>query len=335
MGIFGFLMYMYYLCSQKKNKKEKEVNMKKIINTILLVVLGVSLSGCEWFEHENYNKKDEDGEESYATKLISCGGSGYIVLIDEIEVKEDSVTENGRRVSKKTVNYKSEHNDSIPIDIDVDDLKYDPNKWHENNIKIRVGCNMNYYNIGSGGGSYSGNGAHFSDSAIVYDGKSYVMEEIFKLKPGSDTLFIDFVCREDINNQAEIGLGNNRYPTPLTSRQIEKSIKNGNYEITYITLSWTKDPPRECYNIDGKMYTKSTTGDRWIYLANQYPPLGYMTSTNETHMIAYVKLKGGKGNGFDEYYKVSTIRYPNGYCSNVVRDKNRENPHITKSHFNN
>ena len=308
--------------------------MKKVINIISLVVLGVSLSGCEWFEHENSNKNKEVEIDSYSTELIARGGSGYIVLIDEIEVKEDSVTENGRRVSKKIVNYKSEHNNSIPIDIDVESLNYNPNNLPENNIKIRIGRNTEYkdYNIGSGGGRNS-NGKHFGE--FDYNGKSYVMEEVFKLDPDSSILFIDFVCREDINNQAEIGLGNNRYPTPLTSFQIEESIKNGNYEITYITLSWTNGLPRECYNIDGKMYTKSTMGDRWIYLANQYPPLGYMTSTNETHMIACVRLKDGKGNGFDEYYEVSTIRYSNGYCSNVVRDKDPENPHITKSHFNN
>lgn len=309
--------------------------MKKVINTILLVVIGVSLSGCEWFEHENSNKKNEvEVEDSPATELISRGGSGYIVLIDEIKVDKYEEQINSRWVSKDTVIYKSEHNDSIPIDIDVDDLKYDPNKWHENNIKIRIGCNTEYidYNIGSGGGGYSG-GVHFGE--LYYDGKSYVMEEVFKLNPESDTLFIDFVHRKGVNNQGEIGLGNSRYSTPLTSSQIEDSIRNGNYEIIYISLSWVPNTlPRECYNIGGKMYTKSMMGDRWIYLANQYPPLGYMTSTNETHMIACVKLKTGKENGFDEYYKVSTIR-SYGYCSNVVRDKNPENPHITKSRFNN
>ena len=54
MGFFGFLMYMYYICSQKKNKKEKEVIMKKVINIILLVVLGVSLSGCEWWDEPGF-----------------------------------------------------------------------------------------------------------------------------------------------------------------------------------------------------------------------------------------------------------------------------------------
>lgn len=294
--------------------------IKKVINIILLVVFGVSLSGCEWFEHENYNKKDEGGEKSYATKLISRGGSGYIVLIDEIEETEDTVTKNGRRVSTKIVRPKSERNDSIPIDIDVKGLKYDPNNCNENNIKIRIGDNTEYrdYNIGSGGDGWS-SGKHFGK--FDYDGKSYVMEEIFKLNPNSDTLFIDFVCREDINSQAEIGRDNSRYPTPLTSSQIEDSIRNGNYEITYIDLSYTPNAlPRECYIIDGKIYTKSMLGDRWIYLANQYAPLGYITSTKETHMIACVKLNDKPNNKFADNYKV-VLDIRDNSCSNVVRDK--------------
>ena len=311
--------------------------MKKVINIILLVVLGVSLSGCEWFEHENYNKKDEGGEESYATKLISRGGSGYIVLIDEIEETEDTVTKNGRRVSTKTVRPKSERNDSIPIDIDVKGLKYNPNNWNENNIKIRIGDNTEYiyYNIGSGGGSYDGDGVHFGQ--IKYNGKNYVMEEIFKLNPKSDTLFIDFVCREDANKQAEIR--DEKWAEQiLTSSEIEKIVYGEDttrYRKTYISLSYTPNAlPRKCYIIDGKIYTKSMLGDRWIYSANQYAPLGYITSTNETHMIACIELKKDKKNDFDKYYKV-ILQIKGNYCSNVVRDIDPNNPHITKSHFNN
>ena len=78
--------------------------------------------------------------------------------------------------------------------------------------------------------------------------------------------------------------------------------------------------PRECYNIDGKIYTKNTRGN-WIYLANQFPPL-IGTFNNEIHMIACVTLKNkgeGRGNGFKDKYIV--VPFKVGGCINnkVVR----------------
>ena len=60
--------------------------MKKVINIILLVVLGVSLSGCEWFEH-NGGMKPFNNSESYdeaATNLITYGGSGKLYSNDTL-----------------------------------------------------------------------------------------------------------------------------------------------------------------------------------------------------------------------------------------------------------
>lgn len=317
MGFFGFLMYMYYLCSQKKNKKEKEVDMKKVINIILLVVLGVSLSGCEWFEHENSNKKNsnkkngDEVENTSATKLMSYGGGGYIVLIDDIEVNECEEEIDGRWVSKNIVNYKSERNERIPIDIDVQDLDYNPNDG--GNIKIGIRGNYQEYNLRRDG--------EFFTNYLNFDGKGFVMEDVFELE-GTDSIFIDFVHREGANKPSEIR--DEKWAEQiLTSSEIEKIINGEDttkYEKTYISLSWIPNLSRECYNINGKIYTRR--GDRWIYLANQYPPLGYMTSTNETHMIACIKLNPDKNNFADLYKVVSHI--DDDHCSMVVeyRDDN-------------
>lgn len=293
--------------------------MKKVINIILLVVLGVSLSGCDWFEHENYNKKDKVEIESLATELLTYGAEGYIVLCDSFKVCKCEEKIDGRWVVKDAIVYQGESDDNTKIEINVDSLKYGQNNF----IKIIVdGVNTIPYGVGKG--ESLSDGEYFSED-FKYKGKKFVMEGVFKLDD-SENIFIDFVHRKDVNNQGEIGLGNSRYSTPLTSSQIEDSIRNGNYEIIYISLSWVPNTlPRECYNIGGKMYTKSMMGDRWIYLANQYPPLGYMTSTTEIHMIACVTLKNngeGEGNGFKDKYIVIPFK-ENGCINNAV--VNRKN----------
>ena len=79
--------------------------------------------------------------------------------------------------------------------------------------------------------------------------------------------------------------------------------------------------PRECYNIDGRIYTKNMRGN-WIYLANQFPPLGYGSFNNETHMIACVTLKNkgeGRGNGFKDKYIVVPFKVDGCINNKVVR----------------
>ncbi len=70
--------------------------MKKVINIILLVVLGVSLSGCEWFEHNggmtknnNCAEVNEHIEKHYGlfdtlTAVMRNGADGFIVASSEV-----------------------------------------------------------------------------------------------------------------------------------------------------------------------------------------------------------------------------------------------------------
>lgn len=293
--------------------------MNKVINIILLVVLGVSLSGCEWFEHENYNKKDEVEIESLATELLTYGAEGYIVLCDTFKAyKYEKKIDSRWVVADTVVSYQGTSEDNTHIEINVEGLKYGSNNY----IEIIVDGVDNPISYCVGKGESLSDGEYFSED-FKYKGKKFVIEGVFKLDD-SENIFIDFVHRDDNNNSVEIK--DEKWAEQiLTSSEIE-NIVNGEdktkYKKTYISLSWMPNSlPRECYNIDGKMYTKSMMGDRWIYLANQYPPLGYMTSTTEIHMIACVTLKN-KGNGFKDKYIVIPFK-ENGCINNAV--VNRKN----------
>ena len=284
--------------------------MKITVKILITTMLWVSLSGCEWFNHNGgFSKRTDDSKyNKVATELITHGASGYIVLIGNMKFGDDSTYYDFKDIEDK----------SMPIEIITEDLNYDPNNYKKNKIKIRIGHTDMDYDIGS----YK---TFFGE--LKFEDDYYIMEEIFKLNDNSDTIFIDFVCTKS-SYDVGIGLGENRYPTPLTSSQIEDSIRNGNYEITYIDLSYTPNAlPRECYIIDGKIYTKSTLGDRWIYLCEQLPPLGYDETINEKHMIAMLVINKNKGNGFCEKNRVISLHYE-GHYHNIVESD------IPVDHFN-
>lgn len=79
--------------------------MKKVINIILLVVLGVSLSGCEWFEHnggmttnESHPKVNDHIKKHFGlfdtlTAVMRNGADGYIVASSEV-VNSEIVDDN-------------------------------------------------------------------------------------------------------------------------------------------------------------------------------------------------------------------------------------------------
>lgn len=294
--------------------------MKKVINIILLVVIGVSLSGCKWFEHENSNKNKKVEIVSLGTELLTYGAEGYIVLCDSFKVCEYEKKIDNRWLVIDSIVYHGESDENIRIEINVDSLNY----GSFNYIEIIVnGVDTIPYGVGTGEKLETGEKC-FSDD-FEYNGKRYAMEGVFKLDTESDILFIDFVHRDDDKVQSEIR-DKNWVKEILTSSQIDEIVygeDSKRYSKTYITLSWVPNAlPRECYNIGGKMYTKSMMGDRWIYLANQYPPLGYMVNTNETHMIAYVTLKNkGEegGNGFKDKYKVVPFKLDGCINNKVLR----------------
>lgn len=275
--------------------------MKITVKILITAMLWVSLSGCEWFNHAGFGVNGgNDGwfsSNEIATDLITHGGTGYVVLIGNMKFDDDSTNYDFKDIEDK----------SMPIEIITDDLIYNPDN-KENIITIKIKDEEIDVDLNSHGTCIDG---------FWYDEEYYTIGEIFKLDD-SDTLFVDFVCSEPKNTRLEFGLGENRYPTPLTSSQIEDSIRNGNYEITYIDLSYTPNAlPRECYIIDGKIYTKSMLGDRWIYLCEQLPPLGYDETINEKHMIAMLTLNKNKGNGFNEKHHIVSIR-SDGYYKNWV-----------------
>ena len=79
--------------------------MKKVINIILLVVLGVFLSGCEWFEHnggmttnKSYPQVNDHIEKHFGlfdtlTAVMRNGADGYIVASSEV-VNSEIVDDN-------------------------------------------------------------------------------------------------------------------------------------------------------------------------------------------------------------------------------------------------
>ena len=230
--------------------------MKKVINIILLVVLGVSLSGCEWFEH-NGGMKPFNNSESYdeaATNLITYGGSGKLYSNDTLIFKGNVL----------------EVDTSSTMDLDfkiiVKDLDFNFTNA-KNIIKIQIGDSE--YEFSLGGGTNISSMGEFKYS----DGLYYGIEDI---KMIGDYIYIAFVNYSDLNNNATFD-DPSYYDPILSSGAINDSISGGNYEETYIDFG--NGLAKQCYIINHKIYTQSMLRDSWIYLAEMQSPIGYITTT--------------------------------------------------------
>ena len=257
--------------------------MKKVINIILLVVLGVSLSGCEWFEH-NGGMKPFNNSKSYdeaATNLITHGGSGKLYSNDILIFKENVL----------------EVDTSSTMDLDfkiiVDNLEFNPNN-DKNIIKIKIGENTIDFSLWEGR-------CEDSRGEFEYEGLKYGIEDI---KQVGDSIYIAFVNYSDRCNNATFD-DSSYYDPILSHKEIEDSIEQGKYEPTYIYFG--NGLSKQCYIINHKIYTKSMLGDRWIYLAEMQSPIGYITTTTVSYMIGSVKIDSETNNGFANKNKVYFI----------------------------
>lgn len=258
--------------------------MKKIINIILLVILGVSLCGCEWFEHDCGMKPSNNSTpyDTAATELFTHGGSGKLYSND-ILIFKGNVLEVVNTSSTMDLDFK----------IIVKDLDFNPNN-DKNIIKIKVGKDTIDFSLWEGK-------CVSSRGEFEYENIKYGIEDI---KQFGDSIYIAFVNYSDSHNNATFD--NSSYYDPILShKEIEDSIEQVKYELTYIDFG--NGLSKQCYIINHKIYTKSMLGDRWIYLAEMQSPIGYITTTTVRYMIGSVKIDYETNNGFADKNKVYYI----------------------------
>ena len=257
--------------------------IKKVINIILLVVLGIFLSGCEWFEHDG-GMNPINNSESYdeaATNLITHGGSGKLHIRNELKFVGNVLDE--------------ENSSTVDLDfkIIVDNLEFNPNN-DKNIIKIKIGENTKDFSLWEGR-------CVDSRGEFEYEGLEYGIEDIEQV---GDSIYIAFVNYSDRCNNATFD-DPSYYEPILSTEEIKNAIDKKEYEITYTDFG--NGLSKQCYIINHKIYTKSMLGDRLIYLAEMQSPIGYITTTTVHYMIGSVKIDYNTDNGFANKNKVYSI----------------------------
>ena len=298
MGIFfGFLMYMYYLCFQKKNKKEKEVIMKKVINIILLVVLGVSLSGCEWWDGPGFGvdggstKLDSCPVDTIMTEIAQAGCKGKIVDIisfckanGEIDANIQTIQISDSVVSIEPMIKNGKYFEmNITINNSPGTIKYNVSeKEQDSNVSpaegIRISCNRKAVISNVGVKEVENN-----HDTIV--NSEFFLWDVFKDNTGT---YIVLSASENTNIQYRAPKGK----TPLDSPSVEKIINeetSEEYSEIFVMGGGMNGVGKTGYVIDNRVYLKNSLGN-WNYYCDYYYSDPFGTSNCVTMIVMKVNI---------------------------------------------
>lgn len=317
-------MYMYYFCSQKKNKKEKEVNMKKVINIILLVVLGVSLSGCEWWDEPGFGLDGEsDNPRSVdvtMTEIAQYGCKGKIVDIISFckangEIDDDSIQTIQIKDSLVSIEPMEKEGIYFEMNIKINNstgkIKYNvSNKKSDSNTSsakgIKISCNRKAVISNVGVKEVENN-----HDTIV--NSEFFLWDVFKDNTGT---YVVLSASENTNIQYKAPKGK----TPLDPHSVEKII-NGEiseeYSEIFVMGGGMNGVGKTGYVIDNRVYLKNSLG-KWNYYCDYYYSDPFGTSKCVTMIVMQVYInEDGKEN--DSYF--STTNKENKYYFNQTENK--------------
>ena len=290
---------MYYLCSQKKNKKEKEVDMNKVINIILLVVFGVSLSGCEWWDEPGFGvdggstKLDSRPVDFTMTEIAQAGCKGKIVniisfckangeidstsTIQTIQIEDSSVTIEPMEINDDYFEMNIKINNSTDtIKYYVSDKKSDSNTSSAKGIKISCNRKAVISNVGV---------KEVENNHDTIVNSEFFLWDVFKDNTGT---YVVLSASENTNIQYKAPKGK----TPLDSHSVEEII-NGEiseeYSEIFVMGGGMNGVGKTGYVIDNRVYLKNSLGN-WNYYCDYYYSDPFGTSNCVTMIVMKVDI---------------------------------------------
>ncbi len=266
--------------------------MKKVINIILLVVLGVSLSGCEWWDGPGFGTDGEDEWYSYypidsiMTKIAMYGCKGEVVDFFSFVAEREEIISSPINIGDKSVEFSAmveDGKDSVAMHVKIngrengDAFKFyryggDPVSGVEEESRIETihifGSKSDDDNQNLGWDS-----EFFLWDAFENEGKTYLV------LLASKSIYIEFYSHKE---------------RILKSEEVEKIINDTNkvngkdyYEIPVMGAMNGVD--KTAYVIDNRVYIRNSL-NRWSYFCNYSAPNPMSTNKVETMILIEVTI---------------------------------------------
>lgn len=282
--------------------------MKKVINIILLVVLGVSLSGCEWWDGPGFGID---------------GGSAYTPSVNSIMTEIGQYGCEGEVVDFFSFVVGRNMEDSIPPVISMEDksvtfnaMKKDGKDSVAMNVKIN-GKEYAFKFYSCGGDPVSGVKMKSSIELVHTFGSKYDNNHSYEW----DSEFFLWDAFEDEGDKYIVLLASNpinvQFYSPkgeiLESEEVKTIINNGVEGIDFYEISVMgsmNGVDKTGYVIDNRVYIRNSLNNRWSYLCNYSTPSAISTNSVETMIL----IKVTNINQSEDSNSVISLKKENGKC---------------------
>lgn len=260
--------------------------MKKVINIILLVVLGVSLSGCEWWDGPGFGVDGgSDGTPSMNSIMTEIGQHGcegevvdFLSFVVGRNNIEDSISPviNINTTHVKFDEMKKDGKDSVAMNVKING-KEDAFKFYSHGGDPVRGIKMESFieTVHTFGSKYDNNHSYEWESefflwdAFYYNGDKYIV-----------LLASKFINIEFYSPKGQI----------LKSEEVEKKINEGEEGIDFKKISVIgsmSGVDKTAYVIDNRVYIRNSL-NRWSYFCNYSVSSSMFTNRVETMILIKV-----------------------------------------------
>ena len=292
--------------------------MKKVINIILLVVLGVSLSGCEWWDEPGFGVDGGIAHtfsmDSIMTEIAQYGCEGEVVNFFSFVVGRNNMEDGISPVINMDNTYvkfdamKKDGKDAVAMNVKING-KDDAFKFYYGGDPVR-GVKMEsfietVYTFGSkydNNHSYEWKSEFFLWDAFEFKGDKYIVLS------ASKPINIEFY-----SHKGQI----------LESEEVKKIINEGEKDKDFKEISVMgsmSGVDKTAYVIDNRVYIRNSYNNRWSYFCNYSAPS--MMSTNIVETMILIKVK----NLLDNNSSIVSVKKENGkYYFTQSRDPRNVN----------
>ena len=267
--------------------------MKKVINIILLVVLGVSLSGCEWWDGPGFGVDGEDEWYSYypihpiMTKIAMYGCKGTVV--DCFSFVEEDIIPSTINIDDQYVEFsemKEDGKDSVAMKVTIngeqDALKFyhrggDPVSGVKGESHIET-----IHILGSKSDNDNNQNLEWNSEFFLWDAFEYE-EKTYLVLSSSKSICIEFFShKEDVLNGDEV-------------QDIINNGKEGEDFNEIPVMGSMSGVDKTAYVIDNRVYLKNSFGN-WNYYCNYSVPNSMSINKVETVILIEVEINEPKDN---------------------------------------
>lgn len=265
--------------------------MKKVINIILLVVLGVSLSGCEWWDGPGFGTDGEDDHyslnpmHSIMTKIAMYGCKGNVV--DCFSFVGEDIIPSTINIGNRYVEFsamKKDGKDSVAMNVKIngeeDAFKFysyggDPVSGVKDESHIET-----IHILGSKSDNDNNQNIEWSSEFFLWDAFEYEKKTYLVLLTSKSISIEFFSHKGDVLNGDEV-------------QDIIKNGKEGEDFNKIPVMGSMSGVDKTAYVIDNRVYLKNSFGN-WNYYCNYSVPNPMSTNKVETAILIEVDINEPK-----------------------------------------